>query len=256
MVNIQNAKVARMYFKRNIMLSINNELLIIKTNIAMTKEFKKRLKQSVEILLAMPFSGKLVGENWEYLLANVCNMDHVPKKLLFDIIDKEESIGLSIKTIFGNPTIGVPAEPIIARGDIFSKADDLGFDELGINDHPQYLGNALIRFWNMKVETDAKTLNIKKKKISILVKSKDLTKFAYFEKNIDKYDENEFEWNWVDNKKLGLHGKLKSASYSKFKWSSREHQLVERWLIPKNAYIFKIEPKHFTMNELTEILDI
>lgn len=222
----------------------------------MTKKFKKNIRNYIEILLSMPFAGTLVGENWERILADVYNISHIPKKLLYDIIDTKKSIGLSVKTIFGDPSIGARAEPIIARADVFSKANELSFDELGINDHPKYIGDALIRFWNSKVEVDAKKLNIKKKKISILVKSKDLITFAYFEKDIDIYDGNSFEWTWTDNKKLGLQGKLKGRDYWKFKWSSREHQLFERWLIPRNAFIFQINPQKFTMAELKKALNI
>lgn len=222
----------------------------------MTKETKDKIKKNVELILSLPFAGQLVGENWEFLIANVYNAFHVPKKLLYDVVDIKNSIGLSVKTIFGNPTAGMRAEPIIARANIFSKTEELGFDELSINDHPQYLGNALIRFWNNKVEKDAKTLNIKKKKISILVKSRNLAKFAYFEKNIDKYNENDFEWTWTNNQKLGLQGRKKNTNYWKFRWSRKEHQLVERWLIPKNAFIFSITSKNFTMDELKKLLNI
>ncbi len=222
----------------------------------MTKEIKKKIKQNVELMLSMPFVGKLVGENWEHLVADAHNMSHIPKKLLFDVIDVKNSIGLSVKTIFGDPNIGSRAEPIIARANIFNKANELGFDELSIRDHSKYIGDAIIRFWNNKVEKDAKALKIKKKKISILVKSRDLSSFAYFEKDIDIYDENDFEWAWTDNKKLGLQGKKKNTDYWKFRWSSTENQLVERWLIPRGAYIFKITPKHFTMSELKETLNI
>ena len=222
----------------------------------MTKEFKKNIKENVKLVLSMPFAGKLVGENWEHLVADAYTIFHVPKKLLFDVIDTKTRTGLSVKTIFGDPSIGARVEPIIARANIFSKANELGFDDLSINDHPQYLGNALIRFWNNKVETDAKKLKIKKRKISILVKSKNLDKFAYFEKNIDYYNENDFEWAWTDNKKLGLQGKKKDTDYWKFRWSSHENQLVERWLIPRNSFIFKIKPKKFTMDELKEALNI
>lgn len=222
----------------------------------MTKEFKEKIRESVELILSLPFSGTLIGESWEHLIADAYSISHVPKKLLYDVIDIKNFIGLSVKTIFGDPSIDSSAEPIIARADVFSKANELGFDELSTNDHPKYIGDSLIRFWNNKVETDAKILEIKKKKISILVKSRDLSSFAYFEKDIDIYDESDFEWAWTDNKKLGLQGKIKGRDYWKFKWSSREHQLFEKWLIPRNAYIFEIEPKHFTMAELKEALNI
>jgi hypothetical protein len=222
----------------------------------MTDNFKKVIKENVEVILSMPFAGKLNGDNWEYLVSDAYDIFHIPTKLLYDVVDLETAIGRSVKTIRGPVAIGARVEPIIARADVFSKANELGYDDLSANDHPQYIGNALIRFWNDKVENHADLLGIKTRKISMLVKSDNLTKFAYFEKDIDRYDEDTFEWTWTSNQKVGLQGKIKGTDYWKFKWNPKEHQLFERWLIPKNAYIFEITPRHFTMKELKKALNI
>ncbi len=222
----------------------------------MTDNFKKVIKENVEVILSMPFAGKLNGDNWEYLVSDAYDIFHIPTKLLYDVVDLESGIGRSVKTIRGSVAIGARVEPIIARADVFGKANELGYADLSANDHPQYIGNALIRFWNDKVENHADLLGIKTRKISVLVKSDDLTQFAYFEKSIDRYEEDDFTWAWTDDQKVGLQGKIKNTDYWKFKWNPKYMQLFERWLIPKNAYIFEITPRHFTMKELKKALNI
>lgn len=222
----------------------------------MTDKFKKVIKENVEVILSMPFAGKLNGDNWEYLVSDAYDIFHIPTKLLYDVVDLETGIGRSVKTIRGSVAIGARVEPIIARADVFGKANELGYDDLSANDHPQYIGNSLIRFWNDKVENHADLLGIKTRKISVLVKSDDLTHFAYFEKSIDRYEEDDFTWKWTDEEKVGLQGKRKDTDYWKFKWNPKYMQLFERWLIPKDAYIFEVKVKHLTMKELKKALSI
>jgi hypothetical protein len=223
---------------------------------AMTDEFKKNIKDYVEVILSMPFAGKLNGESWEYLVADAYNLPHIPTKLLYDVIDLKNLIGRSVKTIRGRVTRGARVEPIIARADIYGKALELGYDELSEKDHPQYLGNALIRFWNDKMQDHADLIGIKAKKISMLVKSFELTEFAYFEKDLEQYNEDDFKWRWTDDQRVGLIGFPEGKDYWKFKWNPKGQQLFEAWVIPNNAYIFEVTPKHFSMAALKKALDI
>lgn len=222
----------------------------------MTREFKENIKDYVEVILSMPFAGKLNGESWEYLVADAYRLPHVPTKLLYDVVDLPNQIGRSVKTIRGHVTLGGRVEPIIARADIYSKAAELGYDSLSDKDHPQYLGNALIRFWNDKMTDHADLIGIKTKKISMLVKSFDLTTFAYFEKDLEQYYEDDFLWRWTDDQKVSLVGIPRGKDYWKFKWTPKGQQLFERWLIPRDAYIFEVNPKHLSMSALKEALDI
>lgn len=221
-----------------------------------SEQFKKNIKDYVKLILSMPFAGKLNGENWEYLVADAYNLPHVPTKLLYDVVDIQNKIGRSVKTIRGNTTRGARVEPIIARADIYGKATELGYDELSDKDHPQYLGNALIRFWNNKMQEHADLLGIRTKKISILVKSSSLTQFAYFEKDLEPYYEDNFKWRWTDDQRVGLVGFPEGKDYWKFKWNPKGQQLFERWLIPRDAYIFEVEPQHFSMEALKKALNI
>jgi hypothetical protein len=222
----------------------------------MTNEFKQNIKDYVQVILSMPFAGKLNGENWEYLVSDAYGITHIPTKLLYDVVDLKNSIGRSVKTIRGPVAHGARVEPIIARADIYSKANELGYDDLSDKDHPQYLGNALIRFWNGKMTDHADLLGIKTKKISMLVKSFDLTQFAYFEKDLEPYYEDNFVWKWTDERRVSLIGTPKGKDYWKFKWTPKGQQLFERWLIPKNAYLFEVSPHHLTMESLKKALNI
>jgi len=221
-----------------------------------SEKFKKNIRDYVEVILSMPFAGKLNGESWEYLVAYAYNLPHVPTKLLYDVVDIQNGIGRSVKTIRGNTTRGSRVEPIIARADIYGKAELLGYEELSEKDHPQYLGNALIRFWNNKMQDHADLLGIKTKKISMLVKSYDLTQFAYFEKDLEPYVEDDFIWQWTDDQRVSLVGLPRGKDYWKFKWTPKGQQLFERWLIPRDAYIFEVEPHHLSMDALKKALDI
>lgn len=225
----------------------------------MEEKFIKAIKSNVKLLMSMPWESTINGSAWEFMVADAHGLPHVRRQLLYDVVDSTKSIGWSVKTMTiskGKVESGTPVNPVIARADIFKKCyPDLGYFELSLKSSPQEIGNAIIRFWNQKVKDHAKILEIETKKISILAKSKDLTSFAYFEKDIDKYDENSFEWDWSKDK-TGLYGKYKEKDYWKFKWSPAEHQLFEKWLIPKDALFFNLEIHHFTVESLKDVLNI
>lgn len=219
---------------------------------------KEAIKSNVRLLLSMPWETKVNGNAWEFMVADAYGLGHVESKLLYDVVDISSATGWSVKTIStSNVSIGGRVEPIIARADIFNRCyPDLGYYELSMDDNPKDLGNAIIRLWNQKVSKDANTLGIKHKKISVLAKSNDLAKFAYFEKDIDPYDEDKFEWSWTGDARKGLEGRIRGTDYWKFKWTPSGTQLFERWLIPREALFFDIDIVHFTTSTLKEMLGL
>ncbi len=106
------------------------------------------------------------------------------KKLLYDVVDETKSIGWSAKAIQKSLNLLTIFEIVIQRADIFKKGVDLGFEPLDIDSSPQLLGKALLRHWYKKVQEDANTQNVKEKRVCILLKSHDRTKYVYIEEDL------------------------------------------------------------------------
>lgn len=215
-------------------------------------EFNDKLKTNLRIALSLPFTGPIEGETWERLLANVLGAEQVQSKKLFDIVDNNGK-GWSVKTRFGTTEKGIAVTPIIARARIFDLYD------LDLDSDPQVIGESLVDFWNKKVNTHKKLQKVKNPYISILVKDVSLREFAYFEKEIDTYNPEDFVWEWGKPRKdlqPGLVGRPVNEDYWKFRWDPGGHQFFEKWLIPKDAYIFRLEVKIKTMEELKKALEI
>jgi hypothetical protein len=211
----------------------------------------KNLKSNIELALSMPFIGPIDGELWERVLADVKGAEQFSSKKLFDLVDRSTKEGWSVKTIFGKPLRGAIVSPIIARIRVFELYD------LDLDSDPQVIGDSLIEFWNDKVKTHSKLQNVEDKFISILIKGTDLVNFAYFEKRIDVYNPDDFIWSWSEPRKdyqPGLVGFPKNRDYWKFRWEPTGHQFFEKWLIPPEAHVFKIEVKKKSVEDLKRIL--
>ena len=225
------------------------------------KQEKNRLIKAVNAVLSIPFIDDLEDYIWE---AVFCYMKGLPlvdpltsirSKQLFDVVDDKNKIGWSAKAL--QWTIGpeIEFELVIQRADIVKKGKSLGFKNLTRNSSPEVLGEALLRHWFIeKVNKDAEHQGVNDKRVCVLLKSKDRKKFAYFEETLREYKPLELTWHWTDKTKTGLQGKRKSDDFCVFRWYPNQTQLFERFVLPQDTFIFKLEPRRLGVKETVELL--
>jgi transcriptional regulator with XRE-family HTH domain/general stress protein 26 len=220
-----------------------------------------RLCAAIEATLAIPFVDDIEDFVWEAVFAYsrgltlVDPLFNTRSKRLFDIVDTRNRIGWSAKTVqFSNLSAGAQFELVIQRADIFTKSKELGFDDLSLQSSPQTLGKALITHWHQKITSDADAQNIQDMRVCVLLKSTDRKNYAVVETPLALYSQADLDWHWTNSNKSGLQGIRRSDNMTVFRWYPSQKQLFERFIIPKDAYIFSLEPTRLPMENLILIL--
>jgi hypothetical protein len=225
----------------------------------LTENEKKRLLEGIQAAYAVPFVHDITDFIWEAIFSHakgipiVDPLKNTRKKLLYDVVDDSLKIGWSAKSIQKSPDLPTIFELVIQRADIFKKATNLGFETLNINSSPQTLGIALLKHWYEKVEKDAVTQNVRDKRICILLKSSNRTRYAYFEANLTTYDINDLQWHWTDNTQTGLQGVRKRDKSVVFRWYPNQKQLFERFYLPLDTFTFELEPLRLSPDEAVRL---
>lgn len=230
-------------------------------NYLLTEEQKRKLVRAIEAVLSIPFIDDLEDFIWESVFTYVKNiplidpLTSIRSKRLFDIVDEEKNIGWSAKALQCNIKPEIEFELVIQRADIVKKHKQLGFDKLDRNSSPDMLGEALLKHWfQEKVAKDSEFQNVNDKRICILLKSRDRKKFAYFEDKLCEYKSSDLEWRWTDETKTGLQGKRKKDGFCVFRWYPNQTQFFERFILPKDAFIFELEPNRIELKETVDLL--
>ena len=151
-------------------------------------------------------------------------------------------------------TPGGEFEIVIQRADVFKKANELGFPGLNMDSDPNVIGEALLKHWQNKINSDAIDQNVIDKRICILLKNKACTKFAYVEEDIAIYQKDELEWNWADSKRAGLKAILKSNGRCVYKWYHGQTQFFERFKFSNNPTIYNIPLKRMSLEEFIDVI--
>lgn len=227
-------------------------------------EEKRRLVEAIRAVYAIPFVDDIEDYIWEAIftyckdIPSVDLLTHTRSKNLFDVVDEKRKIGWSIKAAqVSQNAIDLPCEfeVVIQRADIFTKAAELGFAALSTKSPPAELGAALLKHWYAeKVQRDAEIQGVGEKRISILLKSKDRKNYVYFEEKLTEYREDDLKWDWTDERKRGLQARRSKDDVLVFRWYPNQKQFFERFIFPKDAYKFCIEPQRLAAREVVEIL--
>ncbi len=221
---------------------------------------KRRLIESIQAAYAIPFIHDITDFIWEAMFSYVRDipivdpLQNTRKKLLYDVVDQSSGIGWSAKAIQKSLNLPTAFEIVIQRADIFKKSADLGFEPLTIDSSPQILGKALLKHWYKKVQGDADEQGVTQKRICILLKSLDRTKYSYFEENITEYSAEDLQWQWTDNTRTGLQGVRKKDDFVVFRWYPNPKQLFERFHLSGDAFTFSLEPRRLPPDELVHLL--
>ena len=225
---------------------------------------KQRLVEAIRAIYTVPFVDDVKDYVWEAIFSYardipvVDPLTNIRSKKLFDVVDKKSKIGWSIKAVqIGQNSITLPCEfdVVIQRADIFAKADKLGFRTLSTESPTAQLGAALHKHWyTKKVRRDAEIQEVNEKRVSILLKSKNRKNYVYFEEKLIEYKENDLKWDWTDKTRTGLQARRIKDNVLVFRWYPNQKQFFERFVFPKDAYKFCIEPKRLVEDDVVEIL--
>jgi hypothetical protein len=222
---------------------------------------KQRLTKALRAAFAIPFIDDIEDYIWEAVLAYAKNIPLVDPfsstraKDLFDFVDTSAGVGWSAKALQWQVAPEVEFELVIQRADIFKKASELGFGRLSSKSPPEDLGAALLTHWHQKVDGDAKKQGVSEKRVAILVKSLDRRTFAYYEDLIALYSREELRWKWTDRTRTGLQGIRKRDRFVVYRWYPNQKQFFERFTLPKDAYVFTLDPKRIQLPSLVELID-
>lgn len=226
----------------------------------LTEIEQQRLLDGIQAAYAIPFIHDITDFIWEAVFSYakgipiIDPLENTRKKLLYDVVDKPSSIGWSAKAIQKSLNLPTVFEIVIQRADIFKKAIDLGFEPLNIDSSPQILGRALLKHWYRKVQKDADIQGVEEKRICILLKSHNRTKYIYIEENLTIYRDEELRWQWTDETRTGLQGIRKQDDFVAFRWYPNQKQLFERFHLAENTFTFELKPQRLPSEEIVHLL--
>jgi len=227
----------------------------------LSNEEKKRLKDAIRAVFAIPFVDDVEDYIWEAIFSYVKGIEFVDpltntrSKQLFDVVDANRKIGWSIKAAQKVVNLPCDYEVVIQRADIFKKANKLGFNKLSLATSPQTLGAALLKHWyDEKVKKDTEAQGVTEKRVCILLKSPNRKVYAYYEAALAEYSVRDLTWNWTDNTKTGLQARRKKDSQLVFRWYPNQKQFFERFTFPLDTYKFSIEPRRLVARDVVELL--
>lgn len=198
--------------------------------------FKKALLTSISIPFIDDIEDFIVEAIWEYT-KNIDGPDpfyNIRSKKLYDVVDINNKIGWSVKSLQWNFYPGCEFELVIQRSDVYKKASSLGYEYLDNNSDPSLIGNALLKHWEIKINEDAISQSINSKRIMIILKTTDKNKYAIYEDDIKIYKESELFWEWTNINKNGLKGIIKDTGSCVYRWYPSQKQLFERFILPNS----------------------
>ena len=212
----------------------------------LNKDETARLQDGIRAVMSIPFIDDIEDFVWEAIFSyarGIPIVDPLKKtrsKRLFDVVDIATERGWSCKALQWAISPQVEFELVIQRADIFKKATSLGFDTLNTSSSPDELGRALLRHWLGKVAGDSALQRVREKRVSILLKSADRSRFAYHEAEIREYKPGHLKWKWTDKTKTGLQGIRTEDGFVSYRWYPNQKQLFERFQLAKNPHIFEV----------------
>jgi hypothetical protein len=202
-------------------------------------------------------------------------------KLLFDAVDSKTGIGWSLKALQLNrqtlPPAGSKFEFIIQRASILKKkkgkkrsaqqltlavkAEDTPVEiieqEISLDSSEAAIGRALINYWNKKVERDMRAQAVRDGRLSVLLKNANRQEYLLIEKPIPIFNEDDFEWSWTDNDRVGFQAKDKKTNEVALKWYHGQTQLFQVMTIPEHATRVQVVPRRLEADRfVTEILKL
>lgn len=227
---------------------------------SLTPSQLERIKKGLRAAIAVPFIDDVEDYVVEAILEYAKGIEgidpftNIRSKCLYDVVDRKNQIGYSVKSLKWPFTTNEEFELVIQRADIFKKSASLGFGHLDMSTDPQRLGAALLEHWRRKVEADAAFQHVKDRRIFILLKSKDNRQFAFYEEDIRLYQPKEITWKWTDETKTGLQGIRNEDQMCVYRWYPNQKQFFERFKLPSRIQQIELEPIRLKKEQVVDIL--
>lgn len=224
-----------------------------------TEQEKSRFLAGLQTATSIPF----IDDIEDYILEAIwCYAKNIPtvdpffntrSKKLYDVVDRTNHIGWSVKSLQYNFSPNCEFELVIQRADIFKKARELGFDILTKDTDPQTLGRALLCHWQRKIDTDAISQEVTDKRVMVLLKKTDKINYALYESVLHTYSPDELTWRWADNTKTGLHAIVNGTNFCAYRWYPNQKQFFERFRLPDECWSFSLNPHRLDLETTVDI---
>ena len=224
-----------------------------------TNEIEK-LTDGLKAAMSIPFIDDIedfiLEAIWEYTkdIEGIDPFFNIRSKLLYDVVDKENRIGWSVKSLQWAFRHHCEFELVVQRSDVYKKSINLGFPALNNDSDPNLIGAALLTHWNHKIETDATIQGVQSKRIMVLLKTIDKKRFAILEEDIHQYNVNDIAWQWTNEQHNGLQGIRKNDGRCIYRWYPSQKQFFERFVLPDTTQMLYIDPKRLTKQEIVNII--
>ena len=225
----------------------------------LTEQQVQRLIKGLQAAVSIPVIDSIEDFIWESIfcytkgIPYIDPFNNIRSKKLYDVIDSVKRIGWSAKALQISRFEG-DFEIVIQRADVIKKASELGFDGLSLDSDPNLIGQALLKHWKKKINEDAVAQGIDDKRICILLKNKECTRFAYIEESITQYDADELKWEWSDSQKTGLKGIRKTDNFCVYKWYHNQTQFFERFQFDQDTKIYNIQLLRQDLADFIELI--
>lgn len=226
----------------------------------LTDSQKDKLQNGIKAAIAMPLIDCIEDFIWEGVFCYVKDIPivdplfNIRSKKLYDVVDTNNRIGWSAKTLQVQRFPCDNFEFVIQRANIFKKREELGFPNLSIDSETSELGLALLKHWKDKVLGDAIEQDVDDLRLCMLLKSNDSTKYGYVEQELHLYEPEELIWEWTDVNKAGLQGIRVSDRRTVYRWYRGQTQFFEHIYLDKPYYTFEIEPRRKDMQSVIDLL--
>ncbi len=223
-------------------------------------EQRQRLINGLQAATAIPFIDDIEDFVVESILAYAKDIDipdpffETRSKRLFDVVDTNQRVGWSVKSLQCPFTPLGRIELVIQRADIFKKAEELGFPSLSKDSSPADLGVALLRHWNRKINEDSSLQNVSSRRIFMLLKRADSFEYSFVEEDIKQYDEDSLVWKWTDRTKTGLQGWSADGRQLIYRWYPGQKQFFEGFYLPAELDTFSIHPVRLKTAQAVHLL--
>lgn len=221
-----------------------------------------RMRSGLQTAMAIPFiddiEDYILEAIWEYTkeINGVDPFYNIRSKKLYDVVDAGTAVGWSVKSLQWPfyPGQACEFELVIQRADVYKKAAGLGFPPLSGDSDPNLIGEALLKHWAQKVLEDAQSQGVTSKRIMVLLKTADKSRFAVLEEDIRLYRPAELSWRWTNSQHNGLQGIRNSDGKCVYRWYPSQKQFFERFLLPENAQALNVVPQRLTKEQVVDIL--
>lgn len=199
------------------------------------KDFTKKLAENIVALLACKPKPSISGNEWEQIFARTIGANWKNTNVgLRDVFTEQTCWGA--KTVQGSGNIGTQASVRLISGRNNLKYS-YGYTAKPHIDDANLVGKLVLGIWNQRVEDIKK--DFRHTRIVVLVRNKDCDEYLVFEKELAKYnpEDYEFTWNTEDN----LEGFSKSKKQHKFTWQVNGQQFTIIEDIPEARLHIKIK---------------